>query len=513
MNVLRRHWWLGIILLFAGAIRFWGGDGIGSLTLWTDEMFSLQSSAGRGFWVEDLPRGEVMSPPVNPTSLEEAGPLWGIYWGQSKDTNPPGFYMVLRLWRDLVGSSRTTLRALSLVWGLVAVAGMYAAGVAMGGRRMGILAAMICALAGSQVIYSREVRGYEMACGLVCVAAACLLWIDRGGWRPWRGWLMGISSGLAIGTIYLAALPVAAMGIYATLCLKGSTRWKTLATGIIGVGIFALLLTPLLFAQRTSIGMRNQFLVAEEPRTLSWVAKDAAAAMATQIAPLQERSAAAAYFAAGLLVVGAIPLWIWCRGSRLWLVWLAGAIGALVLMDLSGNKTHLNLPRYTMLAGPAVIGIALAVAGLDVRGISPRVRKLLWSIPLGTLIYAAISLPATFSIERSMKEDWTILTDFAAQHAKPNDLWVVGGYGGRKWDHILYLGLLRNRPETQAVGILDQPETDVTELKAEAVRRGGLVLFAEDGTTLEKVVPEGWKAAGFQKLPTVGAMIVYRPAN
>lgn len=526
MEWVRRYVWLagvlGVILVFGGVVRVWGGGGLGEsggLTLWTDEMFSLQSSTGRGFWVEELPRGVVMEPPVDVMGIGEgSGTIGGIYRGQATDTNPFLYYMALRVWREVFGSSAEAVRGLSVAWGLVAVGGLFWAGVGMRREKKGfpwegILMGAIAALAASQVVYSREARGYEMACGLLCVGAGAVMWIRAKGFR----WVWGVTLGACVAgammCIYLAALPVAAMGIYAAGELRGRDRWRTLVCGVGGVMLAGVVLTPLLLEQRSWIGMRNQFLVAEEPRTVGWVAKDLAGAVVGQIAPLQERSAGAAYVAVGLLGVGAVPLWMWSRGSRLWLVWVGSVLGALALMDLWGNKTHLGLLRYTMLAGPGVVGVVVSVAGIEWKGMSGGLRRLLWGVPVGVLAYAGVSLPATFSMERSMKEEWGIVTEFARKQARDGDVWVIGALGGRRWDHILYMGLVRSAPGARAVAIVDDEGLEVEGLRAEAERRGGLVIFAEDGTTIEGLVPQGWKRVAFQKFPTVGTLVAWRPGE
>lgn len=495
------HWPLLLILALAAALRIYGLD---ARTLWTDELFSLQSSAARGFWVEDLPRGAVMDPAPRPTSLAQAGPLWAIYPTQNTDTNPPLYYMCLRLWREAFGDSTSALRSLSVVATLFTVIAMYAAGLSMGGRKVAVIAGLLCALSATQVLYAHEVRGYAMACAFVAVAAAALLRIERDGATPVRLSLLVAGATLGICTVYLAAMPVLAMGTHAAANLRGRDRLRTLAAGGLILVLTTLSVGPLLSHQRHFLGLRNQWMNAPAPRTAGEVCSEAAVDVLTQLAVVQERSGGFAELLGWALVLGAIPLYWFVRPARLWLVWVALSIGALMVMDLAGQKTHLRWLRYTMLAGPGVIGIAASLA-------TTAKSKFGWLVPAALALFAAVSVPATYETELGKKEDWTVLRKFVASaHVRDDDLWVVAAYGMRRWDHILYLGLSRclPTPEMRAV-IVDDPAQVSSALRDSIERQGRMVLFSEAGTNATSIVPPGWQVKGTALFPIVGSLTLY----
>jgi hypothetical protein len=504
-STLARHWPLLPILAVALLLRLYRLD---ACALWTDELFSLQSSAGRGFWVEELPRGVVMEPAARPTSLAAAAPVWDVYEGQATDTNPPLYYMVLRLWREAFGDSVDALRSLSVIATLGTVAAMYAAGAAMGGRGVAALAASLACVSATQIIYAHEVRGYAMAAAFAAVAGAAVLRIQRDGCTRARGAMLGASAALAVCTVYLAAMPVLAVAIHAGTQLRGAARRKTLIAGGAAAAVTLLAIGPLLAQQRHYLGLRNQWLKSDGPREIGAVAREGAIDVIEQVAPLQQRSGDLAGAMGCVLLAAAVPLYIWVPGSRLWLVWIALSMGALVVMDLSGDKTHLQKLRYTMLTGPGVFGLVASLATVRVRGAPLRWG---WLVPWAVVLFGAVGVPAAYERERGMKEDWTILQKFeASSGVRADDLWVMAAYGGRRWDHILYLGTSRHaRTPRLAAAILDDPRADLAAVRAEVEKRGRVVLFLEVGSPPPDIVPPAWHVQGRTLFPTVGMLTLY----
>lgn len=505
---LRVHWPLILILALAAVLRLYALD---RSPLWTDELFSLQSTAGLGFQVENLPRMQLLDPAPKPTELRNPGPLRDIYTTQFTDTHPPLYFMVLRVWREWTGDSATALRLPSVAASLVVVAALYAAMAISVSRRAAVLAGLLAALAGSQIIFAQEVRGYALAAAFTTTAAAALLRIEQVGWSVRRGVWLGGSAVLAVCTLYLAAVPLVAMGVYSVCHLRGATRIRTVLTGVVAAGVGLAILTPLLLQQRLHLGERNAWLTSEEPRTPVAVLADASAAVYSQLAPLQDQSRPAAYLAGIVLVIMAIPLYRKHPPARIWLIWLALSVGVLGAWDLLANKTHLQLPRYTLIAAPAVVGLiaSLATVGASAAGKSIRLIRLL---PFAALLLCLVSLPEAY---RVTKEDWFLLRNYAQTgHARPTDLYVVAGHSPRRWEHILYLGLSRYLPDVPfAVVISSRPEDDLSAFRNEAERRGGIVLFTEFDSNATAAIPPGWTRTGLTNVPSLGTLQTFRPAG
>jgi uncharacterized membrane protein len=85
-------------------------------SLWLDEFFALENSTGRGFEHWRLPLGQVLEAPPTLTSLEGARPVWAIWSSLRGDTHPPLHFVLLRLWRDVLGEGDLAARSLSLLF-------------------------------------------------------------------------------------------------------------------------------------------------------------------------------------------------------------------------------------------------------------------------------------------------------------------------------------------------------------------------------------------------------------
>lgn len=495
------------VLLLAAGLRL---HGLADAPLWTDELFSLQSSWGRGFFVETLPRETVLDPAPDPTALAAAGPIFDIYATQQTDTHPPLYFMVLRVFRSVAGDCVWAIRLPSVLASLAAVVAVYLAVAVAAGRAAGLAAALLVALATPQVVFAQEARGYMMASACVLGAAAAVLRVERLGVSTPRLATFVLLSVAAVGTLYIAALPLLGLGAYALLHLRGGRRWAVLLAGLAAAAVAAALLWPLLREQLQHVGHRNAWLTAEVPRTLPEVAAELAqAAVLGAVAPAPPRAAAASMVAgavAALLMAAAYR-----RGpaTRPWTWMVLTATLPLAAWDLLGDRTHLQQPRYLFLAGgPFLAWLACLPAALG---------RLAWTVPLLASVFAAVSLPEAY---RSTKEEWNLVRDYAvAGHARPTDLYIVAAHGGRDWEHILFLGLSRylrdawGRETRLAIALHTDAAADRTLLRRDAEQRGGVVTFSEPGTAVDGLVPPEWRRTALLNVPSVGILQTFRPAD
>jgi 4-amino-4-deoxy-L-arabinose transferase-like glycosyltransferase len=154
-----------LILLLAGALRFWG---IGAESLWLDEATSLV--------VAD-------NPPATIVALT------------AEDIHPPLYYLLLHLWL-IFGRSEAALRSLSAVVGVLSVAALYGMGRELLGERPAALGALLLASAPLHIWYSQEARMYA----LVTLWAVLASWLmvralRKGGWW-WAGYVLCTAAGM-----------------------------------------------------------------------------------------------------------------------------------------------------------------------------------------------------------------------------------------------------------------------------------------------------------------------------
>src|SRR5918912_3546877 len=102
--------------------------------------------------------------------------------------HPPLYYLLAHAWLGL-GSDETTLRLLSALLGALAVPLLGLLGAELAGRRAGLLAAALLAVAPAHVFYSRDARMYSLLALLGVVALYALVRAERGDGRgSWALW-------------------------------------------------------------------------------------------------------------------------------------------------------------------------------------------------------------------------------------------------------------------------------------------------------------------------------------
>jgi len=116
----------------------------------------------QSFWNDEGNSARIAERPINL-----------IVEGAAGDIHPPAYYLILAGWRALTGHSEFALRMFSALAGIVAVAAIYAIGVALFDRASALVGAFIAAISPFQVWYSQEARMYA----LVAMLAALSIWL------------------------------------------------------------------------------------------------------------------------------------------------------------------------------------------------------------------------------------------------------------------------------------------------------------------------------------------------
>lgn len=159
------------------------------------------------------------------------------------DIHPPGYYLLLNLWTRLAGDSEYALAFLSLMAGILLVAGAHRLVRGLAGRSAANLVASLSALSAYSVWYSQEVRMYAVAAlmllGLVAVTLRLLSDDDRPRWlAAWA--VLGAS---ALYTLYysLFLLPVLSLA-WLVHALREGERRRSALRGWLGSHALLLLL-------------------------------------------------------------------------------------------------------------------------------------------------------------------------------------------------------------------------------------------------------------------------------
>lgn len=203
---------LGAVLFLALSLRL---EMLSSRSIWHDEAFSLQvASRPAGYIWAKLPR---------------------------VDPHPPGYYVMLRGWTELFGRDVTSARALSVVWGIVAVVLAWGFARRLGGPAMGVAAAALVALNPFQIYSSNEIRMYAPLAAAAVLSTWMLHRADRqDGLRDWV--LYGGSAAFLLYLSYYAGPLVVAHGLWMAI----RRRWRGMITSGVTAFLFYLPWLPAL---------------------------------------------------------------------------------------------------------------------------------------------------------------------------------------------------------------------------------------------------------------------------
>jgi mannosyltransferase len=128
------------------------------------------------------------------------------------ESTPPVFYALAWVWTQLVGTGEFGLRSVSAAAGVATVPVAYLIGVELRGRRAGLWIAALVAVNPMMLWYSQEARAYALVALFGALSILSWLRAERTGARRDFVW-WGIWSGLALGTHYFVAFPIAAEAV------------------------------------------------------------------------------------------------------------------------------------------------------------------------------------------------------------------------------------------------------------------------------------------------------------
>ncbi|GIW07351.1 MAG: hypothetical protein KatS3mg060_2156 [Dehalococcoidia bacterium] len=205
------RWGLAALCLAAFALRI---HNLAYESLWLDEADALRLASA--------PISELVG---RLTSVGENGPL---------------YFIILRGWMTLTGTSELAVRYLSLIASVLAVAVFGALGTRLGGRRLGLAVAALATASSFLIFYSQETKMYAILVLLSALSGYLLVRAFDDN-RPllWLAFL--VTTSLAMYTHVFGALLIPAAFFYAiSRPLAHRHGWK-------GFGIaFALLTLPYL---------------------------------------------------------------------------------------------------------------------------------------------------------------------------------------------------------------------------------------------------------------------------
>ncbi len=162
-----------------------------------------------------------------------------------QDGSPPLYYLLLHVWMAWRGKTEVATHELSLIFALLTIPVAYWAAKSMFGRRAGLMAAVLAALAPYLTVYAQETRMYSMVALLSLFVAGSFAQAFVFGRRRYVP-VFGVSLALSLYSHNWALFLGLACAIAFLVCLyefpdRRRALWRD---GLLGFGLAVLLFLP-----------------------------------------------------------------------------------------------------------------------------------------------------------------------------------------------------------------------------------------------------------------------------
>jgi Dolichyl-phosphate-mannose-protein mannosyltransferase len=337
-----------------------------------DEMWELGLSTGHGSPMGMLQPDVLHSSPPRFTDLDQARPVWRIWFGMDRVLHPPGFATTLRLWRELFGGSDAAAQSLSVFLSCVSVVCVFFAGRLALGPGLAGLAGLALACSQTLTHFGQEVRPYALMIAIMSVAVLLMTRIEILGPTRRRMIALALLTLPLMLTHYLNASACAAIAVFGIW--RGGAYRKAFAAGILASAAdYAFAWLPMAIRQLDDLQTGDAFLALADRDIL----RSIGAALSVPFRVLVDRDHFQEPFSLLAGVVLVMPVFLLRRSPTLrpWVIVACVLILGLLALDLIRKTNHLNFIRYVIIVAPVVpllmIGTAAAID-----------RRLAWAVGL-----------------------------------------------------------------------------------------------------------------------------------
>ncbi len=171
------------------------------------------------------------------------------------DFHPPLFYLILRAWTFVFGTSEISLRLPSVILGIATVYIIYLIGKKLYDQKTGLIAATLLATAPLHIYYSQEARMYMLAAFLTSLSVYFFInLLDKDTLMNWVGFI--ISTILMLYSDYMPYLIIPIYLIYIFICRKKLSK-HTLISFLPAFLLIFIFITPwfLILPSQLKVGL------------------------------------------------------------------------------------------------------------------------------------------------------------------------------------------------------------------------------------------------------------------
>jgi mannosyltransferase len=374
-----------------------------------------------------------------------------VQMSQTYEASKAVYYGIAGMWAQMLGSALENLRAFSVVWMVLAAAGVITLGLRLAGPRVAALAGILFALLPTIAWYGTEARPYALVVALATWSSVALVEAQSHSWAgAWRWIYVALLTGLVLVQVLALALVLAHV---VTLVVARAQRSDLSRLGI-SVAFAMLISSPVVLAVVVQNGVND--VVAVAPRgaqfyldTLAGIVSPLVSMMSLSLAALisalalrgasQSRNAHLSATSLSLVSVTA--------------PWVALPVGLYLLISIVSWQAF---PRHVIVVLPALT--LLAAAGLV--GLSHRKARIGL---FATVVGLAVVLQAQLH-DAPDGDGWAAKRAVLLQNARPGD-------GLLAQDHVY--AMLPTADPVPDVSLLQ----DMTDL---IVRAESLAMFEAD---------------------------------
>ena len=455
----RRRWHLivlALIIAFAAALRSFS---LSSEGFWKDELCTLSCSQGWWLAFDKPPLNQIIPNQITPqlptmTRLSAARPFDDIIPNLARDeAHPPLYFLLLRLWENLLGDSESAVRSLNVVFSLLAIPLLFLAARDSIGAIPALWACLLMAVAEPQIQFAQEARNYMPVVPFSLIAIFAMQRLAR---LPSviSGVMLGFSTLAMMLTHYFAAGVCLCLAIYAMTSLRKRARWIALCSFASASAVFLLAWGPFLHQQLPNFSGNYAWIIDHNPGRIGRIFVTFLNLPWRLIADMPTQPWLRFLVAAvgALFYLSAILIFVRRPQLRLWVLWLSCSIGIVVAVDLLRSTAQLGLVRYTLFATPALyVLIAAAI---------PR-GPWRWAPPALAVIAAMLSLRSAFV--PGWKTDLQPAVQVAGNSLQPDDGLVIIGSDPIN-DGVLFAAFQHYLPKMPVSAVLtrspDKPTLD-----------------------------------------------------
>lgn len=334
-----RAWWLLLFIIVIGATL--RSVHIETRSLWFDEAFTWRL---------------IQFPVVEMVTRDIA------------DVHPPLYYLLLKGWAGIFGSSVVALRSFSIMAAAGTMAAVYGlANYAFSSRPVGLLAALLVAITGFQIQVAEEARMYTLGTLLAVLSAWLLLRVLR---EEKPVWLHVGAYGVVLAAFayihYYAFFSIAAQVLFIGLYLGVATHgrvgeilhwrltWRLAASGVVAALLYAPWV-PYFLEQRSRV--QQSFWI---PLIDKWSIPDTAYRMFIPTFNLPRWHGGFFVLLSLLPLLLLLAVWVglgvrtlWQRGTvrpAVWLVLLCGVVPVVLAAIISRVSQSVYQDRYFVFA-------------------------------------------------------------------------------------------------------------------------------------------------------------------